>query len=419
MLYNATTTENSVSDTQKEAARLKVVELVRAWQEEGRRDKERNTATPPPPPPPKPPVPNAKPGVPRLLDVVPRPSSAIKGEVRKVPNLVVANGLPYLRYSKPQSDYVSRVMRNKLELRHKRLDLLDELERQAAGTLTTAAQGGHKGQKVWKVPRDLTLDEIVEDMALAGVVSLEDNDGVRFNKNKKTKAGLGMEGVAVAEEVWDSLINRELGVSERPTSSRRTPWDYVVSRVNDAGEQRLVEEGVWKTEIKLQEKRTWAALFKEQDRVTEMSKKMSLILLKERELQAREKEVVDREKAKEKRRLQRARQAERRGEALANGISLPRKLAQNNGNDAGEKEQKPKKLRGLASQLEYETESSSSAYRKENSPKPEENSSKPRFAISRTATKDPKWADRAQQHKEKRAEAAEGRFTIRRTKTGL
>ena len=63
------------------------------------------------------------PGAPKLVDVRPLPLEKLYGR-RHVPTLTHANGYPFLRTSKPQSAFLSRMLRNKIDSkdqRHKRL----------------------------------------------------------------------------------------------------------------------------------------------------------------------------------------------------------------------------------------------------------------------------------------------------------
>jgi hypothetical protein len=61
----------------------------------------------------------------KFLAVFPRPT--VQG-IRRVPVLVDANGLPFIRYKKPQPENVSRMLRQKLEQRQKLWNHLHNLE---------------------------------------------------------------------------------------------------------------------------------------------------------------------------------------------------------------------------------------------------------------------------------------------------
>jgi hypothetical protein len=81
----------------------------------------------PPPPKPHTRLPEPYPGAKPVLESRPRPFSELTGR-RHVPILTNASYLPYLRFKKPQSPYLSRVLRDKLEQRQKQMDHIDRLE---------------------------------------------------------------------------------------------------------------------------------------------------------------------------------------------------------------------------------------------------------------------------------------------------
>ena len=67
-----------------------------------------------------------RPATPEALS---RPHISISGR-RHIPKLVNANGIAHLRFKKPQSPFLSRVIRNKISQRERRFDLLYSLESQ-------------------------------------------------------------------------------------------------------------------------------------------------------------------------------------------------------------------------------------------------------------------------------------------------
>jgi hypothetical protein len=71
--------------------------------------------------------PKPYPGAPKVLEVRPRPLSELSGR-RRVPILVAANGIPFLRIRKPQSPFLSRVLRDKIVQRQKLQDYVSKLE---------------------------------------------------------------------------------------------------------------------------------------------------------------------------------------------------------------------------------------------------------------------------------------------------
>ena len=72
------------------------------------------------------------PGAGKVLDVRPLKREELSGR-RRVPTLTVANMIPFLRFRKPQSEYLGRVLRDKIKGRQKRTDMLNRLEVEAEG----------------------------------------------------------------------------------------------------------------------------------------------------------------------------------------------------------------------------------------------------------------------------------------------
>jgi len=63
----------------------------------------------------------------KAIDARPRPAAALTG-VRKVPKLVNANALPILRWKKPQPESLSRVIRDKVNQKQRRMTMRNELQ---------------------------------------------------------------------------------------------------------------------------------------------------------------------------------------------------------------------------------------------------------------------------------------------------
>ncbi|KAK0117642.1 hypothetical protein ONS95_011974 [Cadophora gregata] len=72
----------------------------------------------------------AYPNAPKVADVRPLPLPKLSGN-RHVPTLTVATYLPFLRFKKGQSPYLSRVLNQKVRQRQKRVDWLNDLEADA------------------------------------------------------------------------------------------------------------------------------------------------------------------------------------------------------------------------------------------------------------------------------------------------
>jgi len=70
----------------------------------------------------------SRPNTPRVLS---RPFLSISGK-RHIPKLAHTNGIPFLRFKKPQSPFLSRVIRNKIRQREKRFDHVKLLDGEIA-----------------------------------------------------------------------------------------------------------------------------------------------------------------------------------------------------------------------------------------------------------------------------------------------
>lgn len=108
------------------AAHSKVLELLRGVQAQGDAARLEKAANPPLPPPPPPRKPEPYPGAIPVLEKLPLPKSQLTGQ-RRVPTLVSANSIPFLRIKKPQNPFLTRVLNGKIKLRQKRNDTLDKL----------------------------------------------------------------------------------------------------------------------------------------------------------------------------------------------------------------------------------------------------------------------------------------------------
>lgn len=79
------------------------------------------------------PTPNRKPPVPKpqplRTRVLARPYAHISGP-RHIPKLCTANGIPFLRFKKPQSPILSGIIRQKIKTQQKRYDYLAAFEQQ-------------------------------------------------------------------------------------------------------------------------------------------------------------------------------------------------------------------------------------------------------------------------------------------------
>ncbi|ELR09762.1 hypothetical protein VC83_01174 [Pseudogymnoascus destructans] len=108
------------------AAHSKILDLLRGVQAQGDATRLENAENPPLPPPPPRRIPGPYPGVTPVLERQPRPKSQLTGR-RYVPKLVSANSIPFLRFKKPQSPFLSQVLNGKIKLRQKRNNHLERL----------------------------------------------------------------------------------------------------------------------------------------------------------------------------------------------------------------------------------------------------------------------------------------------------
>ncbi|OBT69418.1 hypothetical protein VE03_01173 [Pseudogymnoascus sp. 23342-1-I1] len=114
------------ASTGSDAAHSKILELLRGVQAEGDSARLENAANPPLPPPPPPRKPEPYPGAIPVLKQRPLPKSQLTGK-RGVPKLISANLIPFLRFKKPQSVFLTRVLSDKIDQRQRRHDTIDRM----------------------------------------------------------------------------------------------------------------------------------------------------------------------------------------------------------------------------------------------------------------------------------------------------
>ncbi|KFY48285.1 hypothetical protein V495_01474 [Pseudogymnoascus sp. VKM F-4514 (FW-929)] len=120
LLYTASTGDG--------AAHSKILELLRGVQAEGDAARAEKALNPPLPPPPVR-LPEPYPGHVPVLEKRPLPKSQLTGR-RHVPFLVSANKIPFLRIKKPQNEFLSRIIRDKIKLRQRRMDAIEKMDGQ-------------------------------------------------------------------------------------------------------------------------------------------------------------------------------------------------------------------------------------------------------------------------------------------------
>lgn len=70
----------------------------------------------------------ASPGAPKVVDIRPLPQEKLTG-IRRVPVITAATGgYPFLRFGKPQSQFLSRVLRQKVQRKQRRTDYLNKMQ---------------------------------------------------------------------------------------------------------------------------------------------------------------------------------------------------------------------------------------------------------------------------------------------------
>jgi hypothetical protein len=150
-----------------------------------------------------------------VVDTRPLPRSALpESKKRYVPTLVGALGIPFLRFKKPQSRYLSRVIRDKIEQRQKRYDNLTQLD---------ADIGWAMDEDVW--------DRTVEAQAR--------NEGIR---------GLSSTKVDKVESKWQTVFrDSQKQMNDLLATARRREWVFTQAMwgiVKEERELKIKEEGI-------------------------------------------------------------------------------------------------------------------------------------------------------------------------------
>ncbi|KAI9698943.1 MAG: hypothetical protein M1836_003132 [Candelina mexicana] len=172
---------------------------------------------------------------PGATPVLARPYPSTSGR-RHVPKLVNANGVPFLRFKKPQSPFLSRIIRDKIKQRTRNFELMHALEdsRQAAAD------------------EDRWDELILEEYGVGDGVGLEGtgeggkwvdvvSNGRRFvgamineHEMKCREVGRKMQGIVEREE---ELTRRERGERKRVQSRERMERKQREERVMDVNLQ--------------------------------------------------------------------------------------------------------------------------------------------------------------------------------------
>lgn len=125
---------------------------------------------------PKPaPYPNSLP----MLNIRPRPLEAFPGP-RKVPKLINANGYPMLRYQKPQSEFLSRVIRDKIKSSIKSVNQRDSLQVQLDDASKEDEWDSNIGQHLnYKTSQDPLWSAALNDRRIYLGTSLRSRNGAQ------------------------------------------------------------------------------------------------------------------------------------------------------------------------------------------------------------------------------------------------
>ena len=171
----------------------------------------------------------------------PHPLSALKpGTRRKVPVLVNANGIPFLRLKKPQPLGLSYVIRRKIEIRQKRFDRMYALEEAIA-----LAQA----EEMWDEFLKMNLDgESAETKQRVYDSMGEDDPGwteelqaqleeVREHLNKAARARIQLAAR------MQGVVDRERELAKKEKLERRLAW-YESQKAKVVGEDVGIKEAV-------------------------------------------------------------------------------------------------------------------------------------------------------------------------------
>ncbi|PBP27343.1 DNA repair protein [Diplocarpon rosae] len=147
----------------------------------------------------------AIPGAAKVSEIRPLPLARISN-VRHVPSLVVATWLPFLRFKRPQSPYLSRVLKAKITQKNRRLQRLDEM--------TEMVEMGD-AEDIWD---DIVLKQTEKERGVEGVMEMvqagwDEGDSWRTeSQNCKWFVSRSIE----REHVRASVLGKKLlGIVER------------------------------------------------------------------------------------------------------------------------------------------------------------------------------------------------------------
>ncbi|KAK3062886.1 hypothetical protein LTS18_003174 [Coniosporium uncinatum] len=168
-----------------------------------------------------------------LLGSRPRPARDVKGR-RHIPHMVNANGVPFLRFKRPQPENLTRLLRSKMESKFKRVEREQELEgywvplaegedgwdevlKRCCGPLpaTRWKQGEGEGEAARETKWVDVYKQALWDVRRA---VKETERGNRELARKMTDL-VGREQVLADKERWDRVV-----VKEKRRAERRAAW---------------------------------------------------------------------------------------------------------------------------------------------------------------------------------------------------
>jgi hypothetical protein len=146
-----------------------------------------------------------------VLDIRPLPKEQLSGR-RKVPTLTAANWLPFLRFKRPQSRYLGRVLRDKLEQKIRRWGAVEECD---AMMEVGESEGVWEGKIARQVRKELALAgegrlEAGEERVREMRQWLEDGEGKEYGGSKERfYAKTGGEGGKERRSMWAAEAARQ------------------------------------------------------------------------------------------------------------------------------------------------------------------------------------------------------------------
>ena len=152
----------------------------------------------------------------------PLPLDEIRGGKRRVPNLVSAQGIPFLRYSKPQPISLNRVIRQKQDRNQKKWsqqeslkgDIViaqweDEWDEIVAGQM---AEEHGRGKGKLRSPRDLSGREKVDDREASWKHEMVVAEGELYRQIKESD----WKNAEMGRKMWEIVVKeRELAAQEK------------------------------------------------------------------------------------------------------------------------------------------------------------------------------------------------------------